>query len=218
MNQNALRQFLFEAAKTAVDEATKKNLEKALFLHVKNNENEELEKLLPVIEKWLEQGKYASLLKVDPGLEYAYRVIDFKTEKQLQKILGLSKVNTKGYQKVKGGTLEPRPGTKLSSWSANMRSMVYSGFMGIIPKGSHLVLLKAKIKGNKFFGNIDNMAKKVTDESYQLEKEVIGIGPIEYESAVYGFRKEGQSLEGLLMDLTNMLSPVSDYDLLKKEW
>lgn len=218
MNKLQLLNFIQEAARGAVEEVTKDKLVKALTLHVKGNDNEQLEKLVPQIEKWMKQGKYKELLQVDPKLDVIYRVIDFKTEKQLQKILGLEKVNTKSYQKVKGGTLEPRPGTQLSSWSANVRAMLYSGFFSVIPKNSHLLLLKAKIKGNKFFGNTETMAKKVADDSYQLEKEAVGIGPIEYEEAVYGFRKPGQSLEGLLMDLTNMLSPVDGYDLLGKDW
>lgn len=49
-------------------------------------------------------------------------------------------------------------------------------------------------------------------DGYPLERETLGVGPVRYDKAVYGFKRKDQSLEGLMMDLVNKLSSLDDLE------
>ena len=78
-------------------------------------------------------------------------------------------------------------------------------------------MFRAKVnnKNNTLFGNPDDMAKEVkTDNGYFYEKEVIGMGDIVYDKAVYQIQQEGLGLEALALNLINTLE---DFKKIKYE-
>lgn len=198
------------------------SLHKALTAHKLKNNDKKLSKL--DIEELLSKNKFKSLLSINTDTHsWAYRFIDLSSEKQLGQILDQ---NFSGQQRaynqffeVGGGVLNPKDGADgISSWTVNPRSLIYSGFFSVLPKARPgLVLFKAKIshKDNLFFGNPDDMSAELgLENGYGLEREVMAIGPVVYEKAVYGFvdRKTKRTLEGLGMDLTNLLWPLKGKD------
>lgn len=193
---------------------SEEELKKALEQHVLKNKDSRLTKIIPTVLSSLEKGKFKALLS-PKGHDYVYRFIDVKDKEQLASILKkpTSGIRTKEYTVLGKGVLAPKD--ELSSWTVNPRSLVYSGFFSVVAPRRNLVLFKAKIlqPNNSFFGNPDSMASELeTDPGYWLEREVIGCGPIHYEKAVYGFLDKGQSLEGLAMDLVNLLWKLKDVD------
>ena len=190
--------------------------------HKLKNNDKHLSKL--DIETLLKDQEYEPLLNIDTEEhEYAYRFIDFNTPEELSKILRTKLpqgAQSDEYNKLPGGTLYPKEGgdnTGISSWTVNPRSLVYSGYFHVIPKSRKgLVLLRAKINNPKnfFFGNPDSMASNLDlDNGYGLEREVIGLGPIQYDRGHYRARERVSqgSLEGMAMDLIDKFLPVSKH-------
>lgn len=198
----------------------KKELERILKRHVLNNQDSRLSKEIPTLLKMVEQNKFKALLQ--PDLEthtHAYRFIDIQSVDLLKTILPNKQVKQDEKYHVLGkGVLKPKD--QLSSWTVNPRSFVYSGFFARMPKHTTcLVLFKAKTKPNDFFGNPDSMASELeTEPGYWLERELIGVGNITYVSAVYGFKKPEQSLEGLALDLINKVWNIKLVDFDAEEY
>ncbi len=192
-------------------------LKKAIKQHILDNKDTELERHKDSILKLIDQGKYKKLLHVK-NTKYVYRIIDFKDIKFLETI-----TNTKQLSKEPGvvhklpkGILKPKK--DISSWTSNPRSLIYSGFLSVLSSSkTNLVLFRAKVnnKNNTLFGNPDDMAKEVkTDNGYFYEKEVIGMGDIAYDKAVYQIQQEGLGLEALALNLINTLE---DFKKIKYE-
>ncbi len=182
--------------------------------YVKNTNRDGLENNISKIVDIRNNPKYKNLLYVGDH-QYAYRLIDFTSVKDLSKILGnnIVQAETEEYKSINKGILMPPKNEIISSWTVNPRSLIYSGFMSVIGTNKNLVILRAKIKNNIFFGNPDKMAGTIkAGDGYSLEREILGVGPIKYDKAFVGFKKPEQSLEGLAMDLINKLSKLNDID------
>lgn len=206
-----LRQLIFES----VTRALVKDIKTAFYQHIKDNDRTKLDKLLPALLDLQDKGELSELLDLGDH-EFVYRVIDLNSEKQLKNILGLSSVETQKYGMKRGDVLNPHDG-ELSSWTVNPRSLVYSGFFAVARKPV-LILLRAKpdAKGNRFVGNPDTLAGSLdVGDGYSLERETLGIGPVRYDRAVYGFKRKDQSLEGLMMDLVNKVSDLGEVEFTK---
>lgn len=205
---NELRQLLNKAITEGIS-ALEKQVRQALLSYVKDNDKEPLEAILPSVLELRKNKKFNHLLEVGDH-EYAYRIDEFSSEKELQDLIKSSTVGKTGYVIKKGGVFTPEEGT-ISSWTINPRSLVYSGFLSTVPKNKSLVLFRAKIKDNQFIGNPDSMSGTIkAGEGYSLEREIIGIGDIRYDKAIYRFKDKDQSLEGLMMDLINKVLGLED--------
>lgn len=206
-----LRRLIFES----VTRALVKDIKAAFYKHIKDNDRTKLDKLLPTLLDLQSKGELPELLNLGDH-EFVYRVIDVSSEKQLRDILDLSSIEKKKYGMKRGGVLTPHNG-QLSSWTVNPRSLVYSGFFAVTKKPI-LILLKAKptAKNNRFLGNPDSLAGTLdVGDGYPLERETLGVGPVYYEKAVYGFKRKDQSLEGLMMDLVNKVSDLGEVEFTK---
>lgn len=196
----------------SVTRSLTKSIKSAFFQHIKNNDRTKLDKLLPTLLNLQNKSELPELLKLGKH-EYVYRVISVGSENQIKQILGLDSVETEKYGTKRGGILKPHNGA-LSSWTINPRSLVYSGFFAVIKKPA-LILVRAKpaAQDNRFLGNPDSLAGTLDiGDGYPLERETLGVGPVRYDKAVYGFKRKGQSLEGLMMDLVNKLSSLDDIE------
>lgn len=203
-----LRQLLSEAITESLS-ALEKKLRAAIRSYVVDYDKKPLEAMLPIALELSKNKKFKHLLEVGKH-EYAYRIDEFNSEKELKELIKSDSVIKTGYIVKKNGIFTPEEGT-ISSWTINPRSLVYSGFLSTVPKGKSLVLFRAKVKDNQFIGNPDAMSGTIdAGEGYSLEREIIGIGDISYDRAIYGFKGKDQSLEGLMMDLVNKLSDLSD--------
>jgi hypothetical protein len=158
----------------------------------------------------LRNGHFRHLL--DPtAYPFAYRFVDVLEPAKLAEIVG-GEVSDETYGARAEGVLYPLD-SGVSSWTINPRSLVFSGFFSVVPEASHLALFRAPLinTGNAFFGNPDSLASEIgLDAGYAMEREVLALGPVQYDRAVYGLRRPDQSLEGLAMDLVNMLWDVRD--------
>ena len=200
---NELKQYI-------LCEISKDKIKSSFKSYVKNNNKDKLEKLIPILLDLQKQDKYKELLSTGTHT-FAYRLIDFQSEKQLKDILDVDKVNKEKYTVIKDKVLKSQD--RISSWTVNPRSLVYSGFLSVVPVNSHIIILKAKIDKNKFIGNPDSLTGLLNvGEGYSLEREILGIDDIHYEEAVYGFKEKNQSLEGLTLDLINILEPLEDIE------
>lgn len=192
-------------------------LKKAIKQHIRHNKDTKLEKHKDEILKLIDQGKYKKLLNVK-GIKYVYRFIDFKDIKFLEQLTNKKQLDTSSgvVHKLSSGILAPK--TDISSWTSNPRSLIHSGFLTVLPsKDMSLVLFRAKInhKQNSFFGNPNNMAKEVgMDQGYFFEKEVMGMGDIVYDKAVYQIHQDGISLGSLAY---NLIDSVENYKSVKYE-
>lgn len=75
------------------------------------------------------------------------------------------------------------------------------------------MLFKARVESNNFLGNPDNLYAALNVKvGHSFEREVIGLGPIDYEVCVYGELRKQQSVEGLANDLAEMLLPLEEVD------
>lgn len=178
---------------------------------MKNNNDKTLEKIFPELLQFKKNNKLKDLLNPDE-YEYAFRILTFKDTKELKDILDIDHVKKDSL--TTKGTLKSFPNkNSISSWTVNPRSLVYSGFCSTIKGNPNLILVKAKIKDNDFIGNPDNLTGILNvGDGYSLEREILGMGDIHYEKAVYGFLEKDQSIEGLLMDLINKLSNLKDIE------
>lgn len=188
---------------------------KSLRAYVLKNSRSSLTKRLEGILYLLENGKYKELL--DPsGHEYAWRFIDADTVSKMGSILKLALLPSRSTT-LSAGTLYPDD-RNLSSWTVNPRSLVYSGFFSVIPPNSHMVLVRAEISKNRFFGNPDEMVTALdlpsdySSVGYALEREVVAVGPVDYVDGVFQQRDSSRSLEGQAMDMINHMDPLSDKD------
>lgn len=196
----------------SVTRSLTKSIKSAFFQHIKNNDRTKLDKLLPTLLDLQDKGELPELLDLGKH-DYVYRVISVGSENQVKQILGLDSVETEKYGTKRGGVLKPHNGA-LSSWTINPRSLVYSGFFAVIKKPV-LILVRAKpaAQDNRFLGNPDSLAGTLdVGDGYPLERETLGVGPVRYDKAVYGFKRKDQSLEGLMMDLVNKLSSLDDLE------
>jgi hypothetical protein len=157
-------------------------------------------------------NKYSKLLNTK-NYEYAYRFVSYNNNKQFNKIIN-----------KKNKILKTRNKDELTSWTINPRSLVYSGFFSVFPKTTKgLILIKAKINENNFFGNPDELIKNLNIKEeekigYSLEREIMCYGEINYIDIVYKIKNKNQSLEGLAMDLINQLIPVKKIDFNDKNY
>jgi hypothetical protein len=214
--RSKVKSFVYESfLREAVSKKLKSKIQKAFYMHIQNNDNSKLIKLLPDILKLEKENSLTDFLDKS-GHKYAYRIIDFKNEKQLSAILNKPIKNTiDKYVIGKTGILKPSdPKDLISSWTINPRSLIYSGFFSVVPENSHLIVFRAKIndKGNTFFGNPDRSAWSAkTDIGYSLEREILGVGDIKYDKFVFGFQNKRQTIEGLAVDLINQISSFEDF-------
>lgn len=204
-----LRKLILES----VSRTLVKDIKSAFYKHIKDNDRTKLDKLLPTLLDLQEKGELPELLNVGEH-EYAYRVIDVNTEKQLKDILGITKFDKEKYGTKRGGVLKPVDGV-VSSWTVNPRSLVYSCFFCIVKKPILMVFkARTKNKKNRFLGNPDRLAGTLeVGDGYSLERETLGIGDIQYDKVVYGIKREDQSLEGLAMDLINKIHELDPSEL-----
>jgi len=216
-----LAEMGFEAPIKRPTKKTEKELKDMMVAYIVNNDRSALTSRIEGILYLLEHGKYKHIL--DPGSqEFAYRFIDTKNVYQMREILRVPFLEPSGTPyKIGGGILVPDD-RGISSWTTNPRSLVYSGFFSVLPEDSHLALVRARIKENKFFGNPDSMALSVGlpedyyAPGYALEREVVGVGPISYDEGYFVARRRERSLEGQAMDLIDRLVPISSME--KEDW
>lgn len=187
-----------------------KKVKEALKRHVLDNDREAI---ASIKDDLLELSKDKGLKKLfQPTSEFCYRYVDSTTDKLFDKLLGSTPADGK-YKRKGAGVLEPKDESGISSWTANPRSFIYSGFFSTVHRKSGLMLFKAKVDANTFIGNPENLyAALGIDIGHALEREIIGLGPIEYEACVYGGLRKQQSVEGLANDLAEMLLPLDEVE------
>jgi len=207
----------FDAPVKKPTSKTEEELKSALQKYVIDNDREELTSRIEGILYLLERRKYKEL--IDPGNHtWAYRFIDAPNTSKMSMILRKPITPTSKVLSITSGVLYPDD-RGLSSWTVNPRSLVYSGFFSVIPDNSHLTLVRAKVSANRFFGNPDELVSNLDfppdhyAPGYALEREVVAVGPVNFESGVYCARDKDRSLEGQALDLIDRLDPLADKEI-----
>ncbi len=214
MKFRLLAEMGFKSKVVKPNKSTERELKNALRKYILDNDKEALTDRVEGILYLLEHGKYKHLIDPSPH-EWAWRFIDATTPKKLESIIGRKLKSSKTSLKLPPGTLNPDD-RGLSSWTVNPRSLVYSGFFSVVPKNSNLALVKAKISENRFFGNPDDLVKhlkfpkKYYAPGYALEREIVAVGPVKYETGAYQMRDKSRSLEAQAVDLINFLDPLNN--------
>lgn len=204
----------FDAPIKRPTSTTEQELKKALQKYIIDNDREELTSRVEGILYLLEHGKYKELISPGDHL-WAYRFIDAPNASKMSRILRKPFSPTNKTATITAGTLQPDD-RGLSSWTVNPRSLVYSGFFSVVPNNSHLTLVRADIAANRFFGNPDELIANLEfppeyyAPGYALEREIVAVGPVNFESGVYCARNDSRSLEGQALDLINLLDPLKD--------
>lgn len=182
----------------------------AFRAYILGNDREKLQEQADALRTALEDPELRDLL--EPDTKYVYRFISVGSESELQSILGRKEWFIGSYKKGPAGVLDPKDGGEdgMSSWTANPRSFIYSGFFStLIPADiAGMLLFRAKVGHslNTFVGDPEVLYKALElDIGHALEREVVGIGPISYDKVVWGEMREQQSLEGLAADLTERI-------------
>lgn len=202
----------FKAPITKPNASTERELKTAIKAYVIDNDKEPIVARIEGILQLLKDKRYERMLSVKKH-GFAWRFLDTVDKSAMETILGTKLRASKTPVKLGAGKLPPDH-RGLSSWTVNPRSLIFSGYFSVIPENSHLVLVKAPVRGdNVFFCNPDELVsalklRRSDANGYALEREVIGVGPVEYEDAVYVLRDKSRSLEGQAMDLVNALAPV----------
>lgn len=199
---------LFSARKAAQNLPQK--VKDALRRHVQENDRDAISSIK---EDLIELSKDKGLKHLlEPQSEFCYRYVD-ATDKDLFELLVGKTPKEGSYGKKGKGTLKPKDESGISSWTTNPRSFIYSGFFNRVHPKSGLMLFKARVDSNNFLGNPENLYAALNVKvGHSFEREVIGLGPIDYEVCVYGELRKQQSVEGLANDLAEMLLPLEEVE------
>ena len=151
----------------------------ALKSYMTTNRKSGLDKVAPQLVDLTKQGKYAPVL--DPsGVSFVYRILTLDTD-DASKLLGVEISNENSTGKVGPGVLTPNKGS-VSGWTSDIQ--LVHDFHGATAAQDVVLLFKASVKGNTFFGKPVALAMAV-DPDMAHESETIAVGPVKYVAAAW---------------------------------
>lgn len=153
----------------------------ALRSYMTTNRKSGLDKVAPQLVDLAKQGKYSPVL--DPsGVSFVYRILSLSKE-DASKLLGVEISHEAPSGKVGAGVLSPTKGS-ISGWTSDIH--LVEDFHGATDQDDKntLLLFKAPIKGNTFFGKPAALAMAV-DPDMAHESETIAVGPVKYVACAY---------------------------------
>lgn len=157
----------------------------AIHTYVTGNVKEPLDRSADLLLSLVKKGLYKPIL--DPGTGKAYRILLLPDVEDLQRLAAIPVEKTeKGYGVFGPGVLSPTS-TRISGWTTS-KILAYDfsplDALGNKIKGYVFAVIEASIQGNAFFGKPGELAA-ITDEDYEVEQEVIAVGPVKYDKASF---------------------------------
>jgi hypothetical protein len=153
---------------------------RAIDAYVAGNNKSGLDKAAPMLLQLVKQGLYKPIL--DPtSSQFVYRILFLPGMDDLNKITNAKATEPSGA--FGAGTLNP-VGSKISGWTSDQGLIDSFTPPTNAAGGKVLVVFKAPVKGNAFFGKPGKIAS-VVDPAYSTEMETFGVGPVKYVSGAY---------------------------------
>lgn len=168
----------------------------ALGSYIAGNEKQQLDAVAPMLVSLVKQKKYQAIL--DPsGTQFVYRIMQVP-EALASKLLG-TQVNDQTPSGLAGaGVLNPSK-AKVSGWTSDANLVLKFEPMGDA-EGTTLLLFRAPVKGNTFFGKPGELASVVSPD-HKFEMETIAVGPVKYDKAAFVVTTNEENPAQKLFDL-----------------
>lgn len=167
---------------------TEESAFRALYDYIVKNQKPLLDRSADLLLSLVKKGLYKPVL--DPtSAKTVYRVLFLDSYAAAERILGPLNESDKikGYGVVGGGVLEPL-GSRISGWTTEKNlALDFETFVnGLLLEGPIIIVFKASIKGNNFFGKPGHLAAVIsTNYAFASEMETVAVGPVTYSRAVF---------------------------------
>jgi hypothetical protein len=148
--------------------------------YMDQNSKDKLDAVAPMLVNLAKQGKYAAVL--DPsGTQFVYRILEVKRD-VAQKMLNVASITDEApFGAAAAGVLQPNK-NRTSGWTSDIN--LVKSFSPLGDGGDCLILVKAAVKGNAFFGKPGDLARAISP-GFTKEMETIAVGPVRFVKAAY---------------------------------
>jgi hypothetical protein len=158
----------------------------ALKAYMGPNDHSKLDPIAPELLSLAQKGKYSPVL--DPsGAQFVYRILILARDVASQRL------NVKIDDQTPFGMAGPGTMQATRSITTGWTSDIKLADSWIGGKGDTIVIYKATVKGNSFFGKPGDLAKAIgAPPDTVAEMETIAVGPVKYVSASFALKVDAQ--------------------------
>lgn len=158
----------------------------ALKAYMGPNDHSKLDVIAPQLAALAKQGKYSPVL--DPsGAQFVYRILILPREAASQRL------NVKIDDQNPNGLAGPGTMQATRSITTGWTSDIKLADSWIGGKADTIVIYKASVNGNNFFGKPGDLAKAIgAPPDTVAEMETIAVGPVKYIAASFALKVDAQ--------------------------